>query len=133
MILYYSNYTDTSCAAGYSQSPSSSITAATSAPPRGYVASLRAVSVTQNSVLLSWSYVGATEVNRVTRYKVEASHSNFTAHKPTSAALDGDGNEYITVLNLLALPICTFVLYSTKVQILNPKALLGRGTGAVRR
>jgi len=80
-------------ASGYQESPTAYLRVAPSPPPRGRVAGLRAVSVTENSVMLSWSYVGS---DLVTRYKVEGSSSNFTEHLPSPEALDLNGNVYIT-------------------------------------
>ena len=82
----------------YTRSPPSSVTVAPTAPPQGTVAALRAVSVTETSVSLSWYYAGA---DRVTRYKVEASRSNFTDHVPSFVALDADGNGYILGLEFV--------------------------------
>ena len=45
-------------ASGYDASPAVSISAAPSPPPQGRVAGLRATSVTENSILLSWLYTG---------------------------------------------------------------------------
>jgi hypothetical protein len=77
----------------YTLSPVSAITAAPSAPPGGRVGGARALSVSQSSVMLAWSYVAP---DLVTRYKVQASTSNFTQHAPSAQALDANRNVYIT-------------------------------------
>ena len=57
------------------------------------MAGAQVISVTETSALIAWYYLGA---DIVTRFKVEASSSNFTTHLPTAHALDADGNVYIT-------------------------------------